>query len=185
MKFRVTLLTMAAGLLAGTATAATYASDPTQSRLAFVGVQAGAEFSAVFHRVTTIVDFAPETFAAGHIDVQIDLGSVDSQDGDRDGALRGSDLFDIGHWPAAHYVTRSIVKSATGYSALGTLTLRGVSKDVPIEFQFVTTPTGAKLTGTASLRRLDFGVGQGEYKSTDSVGDAVRVNFSLTLLPKK
>ena len=64
------------------------------------------------------------------------------------------------------------------------MTLRGVTKDVPIDFQFVATSGGAKLTGTAKLKRLDFGVGQGDWKSTEWVGDAVNVAFSLVLKPK-
>ena len=49
----------------------------------------------------------------------------------------------------AHYVTRSIAKSGSGYTALGVLTLRGVSKEVPINFQFVPSNGSAKLVGTA------------------------------------
>ena len=32
--------------------------------------------------------------------------------------------------------------------------------------------------------RLDFGAGQGDWKSTDEVADAVKINFSLVLKPK-
>ena len=69
------------------------------------------------------------------IDVQIDMKSVDSMDKDRDTTIRGPDIFDVAHSPTAHYVTHSFTKTAAGYSAVGALTLRGVTKDVPIEFQ--------------------------------------------------
>ncbi len=108
--------------------------------LEFTGVQAGAEFKAVFHKFTAAVDFAPDALAGAHIDVQIDLNSEDSLDKDRDTTIRGADIFDVAHWPTAHYVTRSIAKTATGYSAVGALTLRGVTKDVPIEFRFTRAP---------------------------------------------
>jgi len=98
--------------------------------------------------------------------------------------MRGPDIFDVAHWPTAHYVTRSVTKTAAGYSALGTLTLRGVTKDVPIDFRFTAAPGAAKLEGSATLKRLDFGVGQGDWKSTEWVGDVVKVNFSLALKPK-
>lgn len=160
-----------------------YTSDAAQSRLEFTGEQAGAPFKGAFHAFTATVTFAPEALAGSRFDVQIVLNSLDSGDKDRDQTLRGPDLFDIAHFPSAHYVTRSFTKTATGYSAQGTLTLRGVSKDVPIDFQFVKTPTGAKLEGTARLKRLDFGVGQGDWKSTEWVKDDVRVAFSLVLKP--
>jgi len=172
---------------AGTAAAAAvpgYSADPRQSRLEFVGVQAGAEFKGTFHKFTAAIEFAPEDLANSHIDVQIDMASVDSLDKDRDTTIRGPDIFDAPHFPTSHYVTRSITKTAAGYTAVGALTLRGVTKDVPIDLQFTKTAGGAKLDGSAKLKRLDFGAGQGDWKSTEWVADAVKVSFSLVLVPK-
>lgn len=160
-----------------------YSADPHQSRLEFVGVQAGAEFKGVFHKFSADIVFAADALASSHFDVQIDLNSVDSMDKDRDTTIRGSDIFDVAHWPTAHYVTRSFSKTATGYTAVGALTLRGVTKDVPIDFQFKQAGTGATLEGSAKLKRLDFGAGQGDWKSTDQVADAVKINFVLALKP--
>ena len=81
-----------------------YTADPQQSRLEFVGVQAGAEFKGVFHKFTAAVDFAPEALPSSRIDVQIDMNSVDSLDKDRDTTIRGKDIFDVAHYPTAHYV---------------------------------------------------------------------------------
>ena len=161
-----------------------YTADLGSSRLEFVGVQAGAEFKGVFHRFTAAIDFAPDALANAHFDVQIDMSSVDTLDKDRDGTMRGADIFDVARFPTAHYVTRSFANTAAGYTAIGALTLHGTTKDVPIDFQFATTSSGARLEGTAELKRLDFGVGQGDWKSTEWVGDIVKVAFSLVLKPK-
>jgi polyisoprenoid-binding protein YceI len=169
---------------AGAAGASSYVADGAQSRLEFTGVQAGAEFKGVFHKFTASVDFAADALAAAHFDVQIDLGSEDSSDKDRDQTIKGPDIFDVAHNPTAHYVTKSITKTANGYSAVGALTLHGVTKDVPIDFQFSQAAGGAKLEGSAKLKRLDFGVGQGDWKSTEWIADAVKVSFSLLLKPK-
>jgi polyisoprenoid-binding protein YceI len=181
---KLALMLMACSSLAAAATPAGYSADPTQSRLEFAGMQAGAEFKGVFHKFSAAVDFSPDALAAAHIDVSVEMSSADSQDKDRDTTMRGADIFDVAHWPTAHYVTRSFAKTATGYSAQGALTLRGVTKDVPIEFQFTPASGAAKLVGTATLKRLDFGVGQGDWKSTEWVADAVKINFSLVLKPK-
>jgi polyisoprenoid-binding protein YceI len=161
-----------------------YSADPQQGRLEFVGVQAGADFKGSFHKFSADVEFAPDALANSRFDVQIDLKSVDSMDKDRDTTIRGPDIFDVAHWPTAHYVTRSFTKTAAGYSAVGALTLRGVTKDVPIDFRFTQVAAGAKLEGSAKLKRLDFGAGQGDWKSTEWVDDTVKINFSLVLTPK-
>jgi polyisoprenoid-binding protein YceI len=173
------------GRAASAAGAATgYSADPKSSRLEFTGVQAGAEFKGAFRKFSAAVEFAPDALPASRFDVQIELNSVDTMDKDRDGTIRGSDIFDVAHWPTARYVTRSFAKTATGFTAQGTLTLRGVTKDVPIDFRFTPSATGAKLEGTATLKRLDFGAGQGDWKSTEWVADAVKISFSLELKPK-
>jgi len=162
--------------------ATSYTADPAASRLEFTGIQAGAPFKAVFHKFTAAIDFSPDALANAHFDVVIDIRSVDSMDGDRDDAMRGADLFDAAHFLTAHYLTHgAATKTAAGYAASGALTLRGVTKEVPIEFTFAATAAGAKLMGAAKLKRLDFGVGQGDFKSTDQVGNEVSVVFSLLL----
>ena len=162
---------------------ASYTADPAASRLEFTGVQEGAEFKGTFRKFTAAVDFAPDALASARFDVQIDLNSLDTMDKDRDQTIRGPELFDIAHYPTAHYVTRSFTKTAAGYSAVGALTLHGVTKDVPIDFQFVSAAGKSKIEGTAKLKRLEFGVGQGDWKSTAEVKDEVKVAFSLVLKP--
>jgi polyisoprenoid-binding protein YceI len=182
MALLASLYMPAAARAAGPVTS--YTVDPQQSRLEFVGVQAGADFKGSFHKFSAAVDFSPDAPANSRFDVQIDLNSVDSMDKDRDTTIRGPDIFDVAHSPTAHYVTRSFAKTAAGYSAVGALTLRGVTKDVPIDFKFSQGPAGAKLEGTAKLKRLDFGAGRGDWKSTEWVADEVRISFSLLLKPK-
>jgi polyisoprenoid-binding protein YceI len=184
MSFAILSVATVAATARAAGSATSYTAEPTSSRLEFVGVQAGAEFKGAFHKFTAIIDFAPDELASAHFDVQIDLNSLDTMDKDRDKTMRGPDIFDIAHFPTAHYVTRSFTKTATGYSASGALTLHGVTKEVPIDFQFVSTAGQPKLEGTAKLKRLDFGVGQGDWKSTEWVGDVVKVAFSLVLKPK-
>jgi polyisoprenoid-binding protein YceI len=176
--------TAAAATAAAAGSVASFTAAAEQSRLEFVGVQAGAEFKGVFHKFTASVEFAPDALASSRIDVQIDMNSVDSKDKDRDTTIRDKDVFDVPHNPTAHYFTKTITKTGTGFAAVGALTLRGVTKDVPIEFQFAPADGGAKLSGSAKLNRLDFGVGQGDWKSTDTIGNAVKINFSLVLKPK-
>lgn len=175
---------LTAGATHAAAPSTSFTADPGSSRLEFTGLQAGAEFKGSFRKFTAAVDFSPDDLADAHIDVVVDMASEDSGDRDRDDTMHGADMFDVAHFATAHYVTKSFAKTDSGYTALGSLTLHGVTKDVPIAFKFMASATGASLSGTAQLKRLDFGVGHGDLKSTDSVGDAVKVAFSLNLRPK-
>jgi polyisoprenoid-binding protein YceI len=146
-------------------------------------MQAGAPFTGAFKKFSAAIDFAADALDASKFDVQIDLSSEDSKDKDRDQTIKGPDIFDVAKNPSAHYVTKSIAKAGAGYSAQGALTLHGVTKDVPLTFTVSAGPN-PKLEGTATLKRLDFGVGQGDWKSTEWVANEVKVSFSLSLKPK-
>jgi polyisoprenoid-binding protein YceI len=174
---------VAASMAAQAAPPPAYKADAAASHLQFTGVQAGAQFKGEFHQFTAAVVFAPDALADSHFDVQVDLNSLDTKDKDRDKTMRGSDIFDVARFPSAHYVTKSLTKTATGYAASGSLTLHGVTRDVPLEFHFTPAAAGATLEGTAQLKRLEFGVGQGDWKSTEWVADLVKVSFTLMLKP--
>jgi polyisoprenoid-binding protein YceI len=185
-----TLLT-AAALLCGDAHAADaaavthYALDPAKSSLQFAFVQAGAQNKGRFTRFQVAFDFAAENLAASRLDVSVDINSVDSGDEERDETLRGSDLFAVAKFPQAHFAASQINRTASGYEAVGKLTIRGVSHDARVPFTFRTaTENGAAvgyMTGKTSVRRLDYGVGQGDWKATDQVGNDVGVSFALRL----
>lgn len=66
------------------------------------------------------------------------------------------------------------------YQAIGDLTVRGVTKPLTPPFTLVITGDVAKMTASLALNRLAFGVGQGEWKTTEVVPGTVTVNISLT-----
>ena len=51
--------------------------------------------------------------------------------------------------------------------------------------EFIPANGSAKLVGTAQIKRLDFGAGQGDWKSTEWVADPVRISFALMLNAKQ
>jgi polyisoprenoid-binding protein YceI len=130
-------------------------------------------------------DFAPENPANAHLDVVVEMTSLDSGDQERDDTLKSPDLFATAKYPQAHYLAAQVVRTATGYEAVGKLTLRGVTRDLRVPFTFRTaTENGAAvgyMSGKTSIKRLDYGVGQGDWKATDQVGNDVGVSFALRL----
>jgi polyisoprenoid-binding protein YceI len=181
---RTKLVSLAAlSLIIGIAVAATqWSMQPKQSKLTFTGTQAGAPFTATFDKFTADIKFDPQDLPGSRFDVTIDLASVNSGDGERDDTIKSPDLFGVKQWPTGHYVADKFTDKGAGkFAATGKLTLRNVTRDVPIEFTFSDGKDGAWLKGSASLKRLDFGVGQGEWKDTSSVANDVKVGFALLL----
>ena len=174
---------------AGAAVAPTaWTADAARSTLEFTFIQAGAKTTGRFSRFTANIDFSAAMPEAGKFDVNIDIGSVDTRDKDRDTQLRAPELFDVVKFPRARFEAAKFAAKGTSFEGTGKLTLRGISRDVPIAFTFETlTEAGqpvAYLKGTATIKRLLFGVGQGEWKSTEWIADDVDVAFALRLQPR-
>jgi polyisoprenoid-binding protein YceI len=177
------LVLIACTLLTALALAATqWSMQPKQSTLTFVANQAGADFEGAFQKFNAQIQFDPEELATSRFDVTIDLASVNTRDSERDDILRGPDLFAVQQYPSARYVAEKFTAKGGGkYTADGKLTLRNVTREAPIEFTFEPRADGAWLKGVARIKRLDFGVGQGEWKDTEWVGNDVGVKFALKL----
>lgn len=170
-----------AGTSAGPDAPARYRSGPG-STLTFTFDQAGAASQGAFRRFTVELAYDEGNLAASSLEVEVQIASLDTQDQDRDATLTGPDLFDAQKHPVATYVASSLARDAGGkLEAVGKLTLRGVTKDLRIPLVIRPTSTGLELTGETSIKRLDFGVGQGEWKSTEWVGDSVKIQYKVAL----
>ncbi len=176
----------AAPAAAASATASHFTLDPAKSSLEFTFLQAGAKDTGRFPRFTVTLDCTGADPAGGRLEVTVDVASLDTGDNDRDDVLRSDDLFDAKKFPQAHFLATRIVKTAGGYQAEGALTIRGVTRDTKVPFTFrEATESGATvgyLAGKTLVRRLDFGVGQGDWKATDQAGNEVTVSFTLRLV---
>jgi polyisoprenoid-binding protein YceI len=192
MSTRIKLLPVAVLLLAAplapAAAPALWSADPARSTLEFQFVQAGAKTTGRFTKFIANVDFDPANAAAGKIDVAIDMGSADTRDKERDDTLKTKDLFDTSSFLRATWVATQVVPQGNGWEARGKLSLRGVTKEVPITFTFEPGAEAgqpvATMKGSGTVQRLAFGVGQGEWKSTEWINDEVQVLFNLRLTPR-
>lgn len=177
LMFALALLVTAAG-----ATAADYTAQPG-STLGFSASFQGEQFEGQFGKFTPLIRFDPAQLQGSRFDVAIDLGSADTDNADRDEVLLGAEFFAAGSQPQARYLATTFRHLGDNrYVADGALTLRGISQ--PVELQFTWTPGATPvLAGEATLKRLAFEVGLGEWSDTDLMPDEVKVVTRLTLAP--
>jgi polyisoprenoid-binding protein YceI len=51
--------------------------------------------------------------------------------------------------------------------------------------KIVPTAAGLELSGATSIKRLDYGVGQGDWQSTEGVADEVEIQYKVALVKAK
>jgi polyisoprenoid-binding protein YceI len=175
---------IAAALIFATATpamAAHWNVDTAKSKLGFTVQWSNEPFSARFDNWKANIDFDPTNLAASHADVTIAIGSEASDETDFDSGLKGAQGFAAAQFPSARFVTKSFThKSGNDYVASGTLTLKGMTKDVTLPFALTINGKQAHMVGTAHLLRTDFEIGQGQWAAPTPVSHDVMVNIDIT-----
>ena len=166
------------------ASATDYAVQPAGSTLAFHGTFQGAGFDGHFGTFDAAIAYDPAHLDASKFDVTVDLASARTGDNDRDTALPGSDFFDVAKFPKAHFVTTAFHQNGSTVTADGTLTLHGVTKPVSLTVNFAPNGKAATLDVKGVVKRLDFGVGGGDYADTSVIANDVTVSAHLNLVAK-
>jgi cytochrome b561/polyisoprenoid-binding protein YceI len=145
--------------------------------LAFRTVYSGETINGRFARWTADIQFSPDDLAHSKIAVDIDLASVSSGDSERDDTLKGDDFFGVAAHPKARFTATRIRKQGAGYVADGTLALAGATKPMPVAFTLKIDGDHAQASGTATVKRLAFGVGKGQWSDPSTIPDGIAVTF--------
>ncbi len=168
-------------LLSGGAHAApapAWTLDKPASKLAFASTFGGEAFSGVFSRWDADIRFDPANLAGSSVTATIDVASAATGSADRDQALPTPDFFDVAHYPKATFAAHAFTALGPGrYRADGVLTLRGVAKPLTLPFTLTITGAKARMTASAALNRLAFGIGQNEWKATTTLPATVTINL--------
>ncbi|HEY6784421.1 MAG TPA: YceI family protein [Gemmatimonadales bacterium] len=100
------------------------------------------------------------------VDVSIEASTLSTQNAMRDEDVKGRDFFDVGRYPAITYRGKGLRDAGGGrWIVDGTLTVRDVSKVVPLEFRFSgvapavpRSPARVGFRAEAAVQRAAFGM---------------------------
>lgn len=150
-------------------------------RLAFTADWNGTPINGTFRRWSSDIRFSPDELAQSHVQVTVDLGSASTADSQRDEMLLGESFLNVATHPKAVFSSSEIqLVRGDKYRARGTLSLHGKTHPVTLDFTLQIDGTTAKVSGSSSLRRTQFGVGSGEWAATGEIADAVAISFNFS-----
>src|SRR3954471_3929625 len=118
---------------------------------------------------------------------EIDLSSIDTGNQQRDDHVRSADFFDVANTPTMTYRSSGIRPEGDGYVVDGELTLRGVTREVPLQLElngFGPDAYGgvrAGFTATGEINRRDFGVNWSAALETGGVVVSDKVTLHLEI----
>ncbi|MGH7409758.1 MAG: YceI family protein [Candidatus Methylomirabilis sp.] len=155
-----------------------------------------------FKNIHGTFNFNPEDPGRGSVKVEIDASVIWTGEPERDQHLRSADFFDVEHHPKMTFVSTGVeILSQHEYRVKGDLTLRGVTRKVTLDLQYLgqwETPywedrvdkgpiIRAGFAATTTINRHDFGVSWNAPldKGGVVVGDEVGIIIDVEAIRKK
>ncbi len=127
------------------------------------------------------IKFNPSDLKGSSFSVTADATTIDTDIAVRDSSLKKAEYLNTDLYPKIFFSSKQITAGAAKgtYFVKGTLTIKGISKD--INFPFTVTPKedGIQLTGEMHINRLDYKIGVGSVVLSNSL------TVSLNVFAKK
>ncbi len=142
-----------------------FAIDPVHSSIEFsVRHMMVTNVRGRFREFSGTIFYDEKDIRKSSVRVTIKTTSIDTGNTDRDNHLRSPDFFDAAKYPEITFASTRIEKRGDAYVCIGTLTIRGVSREVAIPFQILGVVrdqrgnTRLGIEAGLTINRLDYGV---------------------------
>jgi polyisoprenoid-binding protein YceI len=153
--------------------------DPNHSSVNFAVAHMGV--STVLGRFTSFegkIVYDDKDITKSSVNVTIKTTSINTDNTNRDNDLRSANYFDVEKFPEITFQSKSVEKKGNDLVAHGTLTIRGISKDVDIPFEMKGPADAGRgkvmgAHGSLTVKREDFGVG----KASPMIGGDIKIDL--------
>jgi polyisoprenoid-binding protein YceI len=155
---------------------------PAQSEIVFVSKQMGVPVEGRFKKFDAQLAFDPAKPEASKIAFTVDVASATLGVPETDAELPKAAWFNTSKFPQATFQSTAVRGLGGGrFEVSGTLGIKGATRNVVVPVVVTQSGTTTNATGTFSLKRLAFQIGQNEWADTSMVADDVQVKFKFAL----
>lgn len=152
------------------------------SEIAFTSKQMGVPVDGKFRQFAAQVAFDPKKPEGAKIAFTVDLASVSLGAAEVEAEVVKPDWFDTKRFPQASFQSTAVKAAGPGkYEVAGNLTIKGASQSVNVPVTLVQAGAATTATGAFVIKRLDYKIGDGDWKDTSMVANDVQVRFKLAL----
>jgi polyisoprenoid-binding protein YceI len=153
-----------------------------QSEIAFTSKQMGVPVNGKFRKFDAQIAFDPKKPEAAKISFNVDLASATLGSAETDAELTKPEWFNTKAFPQATFVSSGVKATGAGkFEVSGKLTIKSISHDVVAPVMLTQSGTTTTAVGGFTLKRLDFKIGEGDWKDTSMVADPVQVQLKFVL----
>jgi polyisoprenoid-binding protein YceI len=154
----------------------------TDSEITFVSRQMGVPVTGRFTRFDAQIALDPRRPETGRVAFTIPVASATIGVRETDAELPKPAWFDAAKHPSASFESTAIKALGEGrFEVAGKLAIKGAARDVVVPVALAQAGPRSIATGAFTIKRLDFGIGEGEWSDTSIVANDVQVRFKLAL----
>jgi polyisoprenoid-binding protein YceI len=170
-------------------TLSTFAIDPSHSRVGFAVRHLGfSKVRGFFEKFEGTVNADPDNLSSLEAEAVIDASTINTGDAKRDEHLRSEDFFDVENHPTITFKSLEIKDvSASSFTLIGELTMRGVTKTVELDGDYLGAgkdPWGNQkvaFEAKTTINRKDFGLNWNAALETGGVLVSEKVELQLEI----
>jgi polyisoprenoid-binding protein YceI len=156
--------------------------NAAQSEIVFTTKQMGVPVEGRFGRFGATIQLDPKQPESGSVAFTIDTASARFGAPELDGEVGKTTWLASAKFPQASFQSTAIKAAGAGrFDVGGRLTIKGATQDLVVPVQLVQSGAKGTASGSFTIRRLAFKVGEGEWSDTSMLADEVAVRFKLVL----
>ncbi len=166
------------------ALAQTWVIDQEQSKVIFHYSYTGDPYQGEFRNVDAVFNIDPMNPGSCEFTVTIPIGELWLDSPEAIDYLLDIELFDVDQFPTATFVAEECrLTSMDSFTSSGNLTIRNVTR--PMSFPFTLSVEnndgviGFRLNSRVTIRRLEYGVGQGYWASTAEIPNDIDIEVDV------
>lgn len=155
---------------------------PAQSEIVFVSRQMGVPIEGRFKRFDAQLSFDPRRPEAATVALTVAMASAAFGASEAEAEVAKPAWFDVARFPQATFQSAAVKPLGEGRFAItGRLTVKGTARELAVPVTITQSGRSGTVLGSFTLKRLDFGIGEGEWADTSLVANEVQVRFRIAL----
>ncbi|MBC3832925.1 YceI family protein [Undibacterium amnicola] len=154
--------------------------DNSKSTVHVVFKQMEVPVQARFKKFQAQIDYNASKPELSTAKVEIDVNSIDLPAPEYNQEVLKKEWFNAAQFAKASFISTSMKNLGAGkLEVSGNLTIKGKTLAVRFPLQVKTEAKGFSFEGNLPIKRLQFNIGEGEWKDTSMVADEVMIKFKV------
>ena len=152
------------------------------SEIGFTTKQMGVPVDGKFSKFSAQITLDPKKPEGGSVAFAIDTGSARFGSAELDAEVPKATWLNVPKFPQATFQSSAIKGAGPGkFDVTGKLNIKGSVRDVVVPVQVTQAAGSSTASGSFTIKRLEFKVGEAEWADTSMLANDIVVRFKLVL----